>query len=332
MWKSPPRSEIADGYVLGPVRFAVGLLLGWRALIDARERASGLHAVVISESLVPSNQLEGILLALRVCLAVMVVLSIRARPALALSGLLGVWLLLCDPAQVDPLRLLLSAFAILLSLTPCDRSWRLAASAEPIVRTGPFAAVRVCQILVAIAYLSSGASRLLDHDVVRVLAVQDPRSTLAKFIIVTEILLCVALWRRATRVVALWLGIWVHIALLCTEPVDAALLALLSMYGVFATPDYRARTIHYDPSRFRGKLTAHVVPLLDWLGRFEIKPWEPDEHEGHSIVVVRRDGEHVTGLRAFAMLTRCLPLLFPIWLPVMLLAAGTRHGDFSSRS
>ena len=37
------------------------------------------------------------------------------------------------------------------------------------------------------------------------------------------------------------------------------------------------------------------------------------------------------GVRAFAMLTRCLPLLFPLWAPVTLLASFTRRGDLTTR-
>ena len=69
-----------------------------------------------------------------------------------------------------------------------------------------------------------------------------------------------------------------------------------------------------------------------WLGRFEVKPWEPDDQPGHSVVVERRDGERVTGVRAFAMVARCLPVLFPFWAPLALLASFTRQGDLTAAS
>jgi hypothetical protein len=73
------------------------------------------------------------------------------------------------------------------------------------------------------------------------------------------------------------------------------------------------------------------VPALDWFARFEVEPWEPDDQRGHSIVVVRRDGDPATGIRAFAMITRCIPLLFPLWGPIALLASFTRRGDLTTR-
>ena len=115
-----------------------------------------------------------------------------------------------------------------------------------------------------------------------------------------------------------------------TSSVETFTLLTLAMYGAFATPDYHARKLRYDPSRPWGKLAGVLVPIFDWLGRFEVKPWEPDAQPGHSLVVERRDGERVTGIRAFAMLARCLPILFPIWAPLALVASFTRQGDLTT--
>jgi len=98
------KSEIADGYVLGPVRVAIGALLGWHALGAGEELAKlgyfgdVFHVSMIPEALVPSHRLYAVLLALRVCLAVMVMFGVWARPALAASALLG------DPAKTRFLR------------------------------------------------------------------------------------------------------------------------------------------------------------------------------------------------------------------------------------
>ena len=192
--------------------------------------------------------------------------------------------------------------------------------------------MRLCKLQIAFLYFASGGSKLVDRDVGEALARHDSASAFAKLAILTELLLCVALWLRPMRIVALWCGVWLHVVISSTIKFDLLTLVTLAMYGVFATPDHRARALHYDPSRFRGKLAATLVPLLDWLGRFEIKPWEPDDRPGHSIVVVRRDGERVTGIRAFAMLARCLPLLFPLWAPLMLIASFTRQGDLATAS
>ncbi len=356
------KNEIADGYVLGPVRVAIGALLGWQALSAAGELArlgyfgDVFHVSMIPEALVPSHRLYAVLIALRMCLAVMVIFAVWARPALAASALLGLWVLLSDRLQFHHNRYSLDCYALLLSLTPCDRSWRVTESAVLEPRTGPFWAVRLAQLQVSIVYLASGGSKLLDPDwrsglvladritrhaqlavaagvprkVVETLAEADTASALAKLAIMTELFICAALWLRPTRFIAMWWGIWFHITIQLTTKVETFTLLTLAMYGVFATPDFHARKLRYDPSRFWGKTAGVLVPLFDWLGRFEVKAWQPDDQPGHSLVVVRRDGERVTGVRAFAMIARCVPILFPLWAPIALVASFTRQGDLSS--
>jgi hypothetical protein len=357
------RDEIADGYVLGPVRVAVGLLLGWHALVAAQQLAligyfgDTFHVPMLPDVLVPSHRTYAVVLAARVCLAVMVVIGVWARPALAISAMFGLWLLFCDRNQFHHNRYSLYCYALLLSLTPCDRSWRTTEPAVPEPRRGPFWGVRLAQLQVSLVYLASGGSKLLDPDwrdglvlgdritryahlaiargvprgVVDFLAHPDIASATAKLAIMTELVLCVALWVRPTRVVALWWGLWFHILIQVTSNVETFSVLTISLYGLFVTPDYRVRTLRFDPSRFRGKLAGALVPALDWFARFQVEPWEPDDQLGHSVVVIRRDGDRATGVRAFAMIARCLPVLFPIWGPVALVASFTRRGDLTTR-
>ncbi len=356
------RDEIEDAYVLGPVRAAVGALLGWQALSAAEELAKvgyfgdTFHLSMIPEAFVPGHRVYAVILAARVCLAVMVAIGIWARPALAASAALGVWLLLCDQNQFHHNRYSLLCYAFLLSLTPCDRSWR-ASDPAVLVRSGPWWGVRLAQFQVAFVYLASGGSKLLDpdwrdglvlgdriarhahlaiargvpHSIVDTLAQPHVASALAKAAISTELFLCIALWFRPARVFALWWGLWFHVAIQVTSNVETFGVLTLAMYGVFVTPDFRARRLQFDPSRPWGKLAGTLVPLLDWFGRFRVEPWEPDDQRGHSVVLVRRDGERATGVRALAMITRCIPLLFPLWAPIALLASFTRRGDLTTR-
>ena len=357
------RDEIEDGYVLGPVRAAIGALLGYQALMAGEDLArfgyfgDRFHASMIPEAFVPAPRVYAVVLAARVCLAVMVAIGIWARPSLLASSALGFWLLLCDRNQFHHNRYSLYCYAFLLALAPCDRSWRGADPSVPEPRRGPWWGVRLLQFQVTLVYLASGASKLLDSDwrdglvlgdrIVRYahvavakgvpqwfvdgLARPDVSSALAKLAITTELLLCIALWSRKTRVVALWWGFWFHVAIQATSNVETFSILALSLYGVFVTPDYRARKVQFDPSRFWGKLAGTLIPLVDWFARFKVEPWEPDGQQGHSIVIVRRDGERATGVRAFAMITRCVPLLFPLWAPVALLASFTRRGDLTTR-
>jgi hypothetical protein len=356
------RDECEDGYVLGPVRAVIGALLGYQALAAGQELAmvgyfgDTFHVPMLPDWLVPSHRVYAVILAARVCLAVMVLIGIWARPSLALSSLFGFWILLCDRNQFHHNRYSLYVYALLLSLTLCDRSWRATEPAVPEPRRGPFWGVRLTQIQISIVYLASGASKLLDPEwrdglvvgdrinrfahvaiaqgvprsLVEFLGKPDTSSALAKLAIMTELVICVALWIRPTRVVALWWGFWFHLTIQATSKVETFSILALAMYGVFVTPDFRSRTLRYDPSRVTGKLAGIFVPLLDWFARFQVEPWEPDDQRGHSIVVVRRDGELATGVRAFAMMTRCLPLLFPLWAPVALLASFTKRGDLTT--
>lgn len=357
------RDEVEDGYVLGPIRAAVGALLAWQALVAGNELerigyfGDKFHLPMIPEALVPPHQIYALVLAARVCLAVMVAIGVRARPALATSALLGLWILLCDRNQFHHNRYSLFCYAFLLALTPCDRSWRAVEADVLLPRSGPWWGVRLSQVQVSLVYLASGGSKLLDpdwrdglvlgdrivrhahlaiakgvpHGIVDALSRPDVASAVAKLAITTELFLCVALLFRPTRVVALWWGFWFHVMIQITSNVETFGLLTLSMYGVFVTPDYRARKLQFDPSRPWGKLAGTFVPLLDWFGRFSVEPWEPDDQRGHSVVIVRRDGERATGVRAFAMITRCVPLLFPLWAPVTLLSSFTRRGDLTTR-
>jgi len=358
------RDELEDGYVLGPVRASIGVLLGWHALVAAEELArvgyfgNTFHVPMIPSFFVPAPRVYALVLAARVCLAVMVAIGVWARPALAASAGLGLWILLCDNNQFHHNRYSLYCYALLLSLTPCDRSWRATEPAVPEPRCGPWWGVRLAQLQVSLVYLASGGSKLLDPDwrdghvladrisryahvaiakgvppgVVETLANRDVSSATAKLAITTELVLCVALWLRPTRIIALWWGVWFHIVIQATSKVETFSVLALTLYGVFVTPDHHARRLRFDPSRFWGKVAGVLVPLLDWFGRFEVQPWEPDDQRGHSVVLVRRDGERATGIRAFAMLTRCLPALFPLWAPVTLIASFTRRGDLTTRA
>jgi hypothetical protein len=141
---------------------------------------------------------------------------------------------------------------------------------------------------------------------------------LATLAIATELLLSVGLWPRRTRASALWWGVWFHLTIEATSRVESFTWLTLAMYALFATPDARARTIVYDVSRPPERAMARAIGSLDWLARFELQPRPPS---GERLVVVGRDGTQATGLRALAAVTRCIPLLFPLWLPIELLAA-----------
>jgi hypothetical protein len=348
------RDEVGDVTVLGRVRLVLGLLLLVDALRATRELQRGyfgdvFHWPLVPEALVPSRKAYTVLVALQVVLAVLVVVGRRARPALALAALVGTFVLACDRLQFHNNRYALFCYALLLSLTPCDRSVHLG---PPTPRTGPLWGARLAGTQLALVYIASGGSKLLDADwrsgqvllerlhlygaqalaagvptpLMEWLSQPGTTSALAKLAIATELLLAVGLWSKRTRVLALWWGVWFHLVIEATSRVEGFTWLTLAMYGVFVTPDVRARRVLFDGTRPWARGLARVVAFFDWLARFEVRAGARDERGGHALMVVRRDGWHATGVDALAMVARCTPLFFPIWVPLAVVAGLVGRG------
>jgi hypothetical protein len=356
------RDEVGDTHALGAARVGLGVLLFANALRAARELKTGyfgdfFHWPVLPEVLVSDRNVYALLVIGQVLLSAFVVAGHRARGALFLSAVIGIYVMLCDRLQFHNNRAALFFYSLLLSLSPCDRAF----SVTPLLATasGPLWAARLAQFQLSFIYVASGGSKLLDADwrsgrviferfilfgpnaiasgvpekMVRWATHPDFASALAKIAIATELGLAVALWSRRARALGLWWGVWFHLAIEISSRVEGFTWLTLTIYALFSTPDLRARKLYYDPFRRRSRLIARGVAWLDWLGRFEVKSWVPDSlRNGHSVVVMRRDGTLATGLGAAAMLARCVPVLFPFWAPLALAASFTRSGDASARS
>jgi hypothetical protein len=359
-------TDLGDTYVLGLVRVALGCMVFWVALGWGRELAEAgyfgdvFHLPFIPEAWVPSRLLYTGVLASMLVLAVLATVGHWARPALAASAALGVYVLLCDRLQFHHNRYALFCLAGLLSLSPCDRSFLITGSVEsPAARVGSLWAMRLMRIQVSLIYLASGGGKLLDADwrdglvladrmarhanealgrgvpprVVEWLTTAAASSALAKIAIATELFLAIGLWPKRTRVFALWWGMMFHLTIEVTSRVELFTWLTLASYALFVTPDVHARKLFFDPSRAKGAILSFLVRLLDWFARFEVVAWQPDGiRTGHSLVIVRRDGTRATGIRAFAMVARCIPVLFPLWGPLALVASFTKGGEASVRA
>jgi hypothetical protein len=337
------RDETGDTSALRAARVVLGVLLLEAAFRAARELPSGyfgdaFHWPILPEALVASRIAYTVIVLAQAALAAMVILGLRARPALLGSALLSTYVLLCDRVQFHNNRWALACYALLLSLTPCDRRDR---------PEGPLWAARLAQVQVALIYLSSGGSKLLDPDwrggrvilerfalygyqavdagiplsVVDRLSQPASAHALAVLAIGTELLLVIGLWPRRTRAFALWWGVWFHLTIEATSRVESFTWLTLAMYALFATPDVRARRIVYDASSAQKRVLARAVVRLDWLARFEMLP-QPAGESG--FVVVGRDGRRSTGLQALSAVARCTPLLFPLWIPIAVVSAFVR--------
>jgi hypothetical protein len=360
------RLELGDTYVLGLSRVALGGMVFWVALGWARELVERgyfgdvFHVAFLPEACVPSRLTYTGVLASMLLLSALGAVGHRARLALGIAAALGVYVLLCDRLQFHHNRYALFCFAGLLSLSPCDRSFLITGSLEsPASRTGPLWAQRLAQAQLSLIYLASGGGKLLDADwrdglvladrltrysgqalsrgvpaaIVDLLANPTGGSALAKIAIATELFLAIGLWSRRTRVYALWWGVWFHLTIELTSRVELFTWLTFAAYALFVTPDVHARKFFFDPSRPKAALYARLVRLLDWFARFEVVAWQPDAlRTGHSLVIVRRDGSRATGVRAFAMVARCIPALFPLWAPIALWASFTKGGEASARA
>jgi hypothetical protein len=348
------QAETGDAYVVSLVRMVLGVLLLSSALreIDefSRDAYFGdvFHLPIVPEALVPSPTVFVVLVALEVALALMVTIGRGARAALLGSSLLGLFLLLCDRTRYHNNRYALFLFAFLLAFAPCDRAFVFRRAPAP--RNGPLWAQRLAQVQLAIIYLASGGSKLLDPDwrsgavigdrlarstalavskgipveMMRFLSEAFVSSALSKLAIATELVLAVALFLPRTRFVALWWGVMFHLTIEVTSKVELFGWLSLSIYALFARPALRERTLIYDDRRASGLWMSRVVRALDWLLRFDVRR-SGESTRGPAFVVVDRDGSAASGIEALARIARAIPVLFPLSVPLWVASASRRN-------
>ncbi len=336
---------VGDAHVVAAARVAFGVLLLMQAWETATEQISEgyfgdhFHYAYIPERFVPSERLYALILCAQAVAGVLVLLGHFARPALLFSGAAIAYAMLCDRLHFHHNRWALACYAILLSMTPCDRARALGLE-KGAPTTGPLWAQRLLGLQVSIIYLASGGSKLLDRDwrsgavlwdrmvrygpqaiergvpqgIVAFFQREDVASVLAKGAITTELFLAFALQTRRLRIAALFVGICFHLVIESSSRVELFSFTTLAAYLVFATPDARARTLRYDPTRKKAVALAWAVRGLDWLARFDVAPWQPDAiAASRSFVVTDRDGVARTRFPAVMTLLRALPVFFPIW-------------------
>jgi uncharacterized membrane protein YphA (DoxX/SURF4 family) len=260
------RDEVGETYVLGAVRVALGLLLLANGLRAARELedvffGDVFHWPMLPEWCVPSRAIYIAIVIVEVFFAALVVVGHWARAALFGCALAGIYVLLCDRLQFHHNRWALFCYALLLSLSPCDRSFCLAReSVGP--RIGPLWAARLAQLQISIVYVASSGWKLLDADwrggrvllerfhfyapqaiargvppsVMGVLSRPEVASMLAKLAIGTELFLAVGLWHRRTRLFALCCGVGFHLLIEATSRVESFTWLTLAMYALFLIP------------------------------------------------------------------------------------------------
>jgi Vitamin K-dependent gamma-carboxylase len=196
----------------------------------------------------------------------------------------------------------------------------------------------------AAVYGASGLSKLVDPDwfggtvtwqrVVRarddlqalpdwaisLLTSRDFHTGAAKFIVLTELFIALALWSRRTRYAAVWVAVVFHVSIEASASVQVFSFLAIAVLVIWAVPSTRDRVVRIDPTAAWQRRLKTLVRGLDWLARFRIEAGPP----GSPLEVVDRDGRAVRGGRAVALTLSRLPLTAWFALPALLLPAA-RH-------
>jgi hypothetical protein len=338
-------NEERDTHVLGLARVAFALLLLlftarlWHELMRFGYFGDSFHLPLLPETCVPSQPVYTALLAIQTAGCVLSLVGLLARPALLIASLCGLYILLCDRLQYHNNRYELLLVALLVALTPCDRSFLLLGEAR--AGTAPRWGARMVAAQLSIVYLASSLGKLADADwrsgVVLLPRLARGQPVLEHLVpaswaailaapwfalvasllaISSELFLALGLWFGRTRVLCLWLGLMFHVGIEISARVELFSYTMICGYLMFVTPEQRERSLSWNARSRAGKLLGALCSKLDILARFH------HEHvEGQGALLVARDrvGAVHRGLSAWRELSRATPLLFPFWLPLSLL-------------
>ncbi|MGC4090535.1 MAG: HTTM domain-containing protein [Polyangiaceae bacterium] len=337
-------------YLLGMLRIALAgfVLLGtYDAVREVSTRGyfgDSFHIPLLPEWALPSRQVYLGLLAVRALAAAAALLGVRARAGLFVASTIGLYLLCCDRLQYHNNRYLLELLTLLAAFTRCDRTFRFVGENQPNA-LAPGYATFLLKAQLSLVYLASGGSKLLDPEwrggqvlhvrYTRGLEIMAERGqevpaalqhlvsapwfadVTSKAAIANELFLALGMWFPRTRAVALWLGVMFHFGIQVFARVEVFSFLMGAAYLLFAVPELGERRLRFDPAS-HGPL-VRWLRRLDWLRRFEF-----EEVSGASLEAVDRDGEARSGRGAYVLLARTLPLLFPLWLPLALVARRPR--------
>jgi hypothetical protein len=325
------------------------------------------HLALLPEALVPARAVYVAWLALLAIAAVCVSAGFCSRAGLLLCSLSGVYFLLCDRLQYHNNRYSLLLLSFLLAFTPCDRSFTLRGlfarardhSAVGMPLLGPYWAVYLLRLQVSLTYFGSATGKLLDPDwrggqvmllrgfrsvehaanvgwhmpaiVHWVFTSPEAMSLISKAAIGSELFLAIGLWLPRTRVLALWIGVLFHLGIELSAHVELFSYVMWSAYIAFARPERYERALRYRADVRGGRVIARVVRGLDWLARFRIETLPASSAKSApSFIAIDRDGSAASGVRGWALLARALPMLFPLWLPLHVLALIAERGAVRS--
>lgn len=339
-----------DAYLLGLMRVAFAcLLLSFtlklgRQLWNVGYFGDFFHLPLLPEAWVPSRTVYASMLSAAAVGCVLSALGVAARPALLAAALLHFYAFFCDRLQYHNNRYALLLLTCLVALSPCDRSFLLArrlrgAAALPrSARLAPRVLARAAGVQLSLVYLASSLGKAFDPDwrggTVMLLRFAEGHALLSPYLpralvdllqapwfahaasvaaIASELFIALGPWLAAARPFALWLGVVFHWGIEASANVELFSYTMLCGYLAFATPELGERRLSVPDDR-AGRRLAWLVRRLDWLARFELT----SAPRASALIVTDRLGRAHRGLAAWCELSRGLPALFPLWLPLLL--------------
>jgi len=239
------------------------------------------------------------------------------------------------------LLILLIGIAVLPTGAVLSLDHRLGTPAFLSVGNGRRLALTALRCEIALVYLASGFSKLVDPDwwggIVTLIRVERHVGNIAgripgwavelltspgfhrwaaKTIVLAELFIGVGLLWRRTRLGAVWVAVWFHLAIEATANVQVFSLAAIAALAIWVTPGPPDRIVALGADV--RPTTRRAIRLLDWTGRFRAAT-----HLGTGWEVVDRDGSIRRGRAALWFVLSRLPLTFLIAAPA-LLATGRR--------
>jgi len=331
-----------DPRALALLRMAVAPLVIWHLQPSFAETTAD-HYTLPYASWYPTTtpEIRRVILWLTVAAAIAVSVGLATRVA-AWATAVGVgWNLFLSQTYYHHNRAFLLILLVGVAVLPTggrlslDR--RLGTRAALSLGRGRRLALTVLRVEVALVYLASGTSKLLDPDwwggTVNLIRVERYAADLAtgglprwaidllispgfhqwaaKTIILTELFIGAGLLWRRTRLGAVWAAIMFHAAIEATASVQVFSAAALCALVIWVTPTSHDRLLRLGADCHR--VTAGLVRRLDWTGRFTI-----GRHDGRGWEVVDRDGSLRRGAAARWFVLSRLPLTFPTAAPALI--------------
>lgn len=198
-------------------------------------------------------------------------------------------------------------------------------------------ALTVLRVEVALVYLASGTSKLLDPDwwggTVTLIRVERYASDLisrgvpqgvvdlltspgfhqwaAKAVVLTELFIGAGLLWRRSRLGAVWTAVAFHTAIQLTADVQVFSVAAICALVIWVTPQSRDRILRLGSDARAA--TVALIHALDWTGRFTV-----GRHAKPGWEVVDRDGSVLRAARARWFVLSRLPITFLFTAPALL--------------